>query len=116
MPGPLPQRAAVQADVTITHVLHRDYETRSRGDLRKVGAHRYAADPSTQILCMAFAVDDGPSQLWVWGDPIPAEFFEARANSSWRVAAHNDAFESAIEQHVLHARHGWPIVQLERHV
>ena len=39
-------------------------ETRSRVDLRKVGAHRYAADPSTEVLCMAYAVDDGPVQLW----------------------------------------------------
>ena len=116
MHGAPPDRAAVQADVRITHVLHRDIESRSRVDLRKVGAHRYAADPSTEVLCMAFAVDDGPVQLWVWGDPIPAEFFEAEANSSWRVAAHNDAFESAIEQHVLHPRIGWPLIPLERHV
>jgi DNA polymerase len=65
---------------------------------------------------MAFAVDDGPVQLWVGGDPIPAEFFEAEANSSWRVAAHNDAFESAIERHVLHPRIGWPLIPRERHI
>jgi DNA polymerase bacteriophage-type len=116
MHGPLPHRAAVRADVRITHVLHRDIESRSQVDLRKVGAHRYAADPSTEVLCMAFAVDDGPVQLWVWGDPIPAEFPEAEANSSWCVAAHNDAFESAVEQHVLHPRIGWPLIPLERHV
>jgi DNA polymerase bacteriophage-type len=116
MREPLPRRTAVQTDVTITHVLHRDIESRSRVDLRKNGAHRYAADPSTEVLCMAFAVGDGPVQLWVWGDPIPAEFFEAEANSSWRVAAHNDAFETALEQHVLHARRGFPVIPLERHV
>ena len=88
-------------DVTITHVLHRDYETRSRVDLKKVGAAKYAADPSTEVLCVAYAVDDGPVQLWRPGDPVPAEFIEAAANPSWVVAAHNDAFESAIEQHVL---------------
>jgi DNA polymerase bacteriophage-type len=107
---------AVQASVTLTHVLHRDFETRSRVDLKKVGAHRYAADPSTEILCVAFAVGDGPVQLWhPGGEPFPAEFIEAAANPSWRAAAHNDAFETAIEQHVLHARHGWPLIPLERH-
>ena len=30
-------------------------------------------------------------------------------------AAHNDAFETAIEQHVLAPRYGWPIIPLERH-
>ena len=100
MREPLPRRTAVQADITITRVLHRDYETRSRADLRKVGAARYAADPSTEVLCAAFAVDDGPVQLWRPGDPVPPEFFEAAANPTWVVAAHNDAFEAAIEQHV----------------
>jgi DNA polymerase bacteriophage-type len=97
-------------------VLHRDIETRSRGILRKVGAHRYAADPSTEVLCVAYAVDDGPVQLWIPGDPVPPEFIEAARNPSWIVAAHNDAFESAIEQHVLHPRYDWPIVPPERHV
>ena len=49
------------------------------------------------------------------GDPVPPEFFEAAANPSWVVAAHNDAFETAIEQHVLHPRYGWPLIPLERH-
>src|SRR5260370_40118075 len=113
MHEPLPRRTAVQADVTIT-VLHRDYETRSRVDLKKVGAARYAADPSTEVLCVTYAVDDGPVKVWRWGDPIPAEFFEAETNPSWVVAAHNDAFETAIEQHVLHPRIGWPLVPLHR--
>ena len=49
------------------------------------------------------------------GDPVPPEFVEAAADPSWVVAAHNDAFETAIEQHVLAPRYGWPIVPLERH-
>jgi DNA polymerase len=109
MHKPPPHRTA------ITHVLHRDYETRSRVDLRKVGVHRYAADHSTEVLCVAYAVNDGPVQLWVRGKPIPAEWFEAEANSSWAVAAHNDPFEAAIEQYLLHPRMNWPLVPLERH-
>ena len=49
------------------------------------------------------------------GDPVPPEFFEAAADPSWVVCAHNDAFETAIEQHVLAPRYGWPIIPLERH-
>jgi hypothetical protein len=45
------------------HVLHRDYETRGVLDLRKFGAHRYAADQNTETICCAYAVDDGPVQL-----------------------------------------------------
>ena len=64
---------------------------------------------------MAFAADADPVQLWLPGDPVPPEFIEAAADPSWTVAAHNDAFESAIEQHVLAPRYGWPTVPLERH-
>ena len=96
-------------------MLHRDFETRSHVRLKSVGAHRYAADPSTEVLCCAYAVDDEPVQLWTPGDPIPAELIEAANNPSWIVVAHNDAFETAIEQHVLAPRFGWPLVPLERH-
>jgi hypothetical protein len=48
------------------HVLHRDYETRCLdADLTIVGAHRYAANPHTEIICAVFAVDDGPVKSWL---------------------------------------------------
>jgi hypothetical protein len=82
------------------HVLHRDYETRSPIRLSSVGTHRYAADPRTEVLCCAYAVDDGPVQLWTPGDPeVPPEFIEAPRDPAWVVAAHGDHFETAIEQH-----------------
>jgi DNA polymerase bacteriophage-type len=31
-----------------------DFETRSAVDLRKTGVYKYAADPSTDIWCMAY--------------------------------------------------------------
>jgi hypothetical protein len=39
------------------HVLFRDYETRGVLPLGNVGVQRYAADPRTEVLCCAFAVD-----------------------------------------------------------
>ena len=96
--------------------LHRDYETRSNANLPKVGVDKYAADPSTEVLCAAYAVDDGPVQVWLPGrEPIPAVFFEAERDLSWEVSAHNDAFETAIERHILAPRFGFPLVPLERH-
>ena len=103
------------AVVPITHALHRDFETRSLIDLRKVGAHRYAVGPSTGIWCGTYSVNHDPVQLWLPGNPVPPEFLEAAANPGWVVCAHNDAFETAIERHVLHPRYNWPIVPLERH-
>jgi DNA polymerase len=96
------------------HVLFRDYETRGLLTLNKVGAHRYAADPGTEVLCCAYAVDDGPVQLWTLGAPVPAEFYEAANNLNWLGVAHNAAFEMAIEQHCLGPRVNWPTIPLER--
>lgn len=46
-----------------------DYETRSRADLKKVGAAAYAYHPSTEILCLA--VSAGTQRPLVW---VPKEF------------------------------------------
>jgi DNA polymerase len=96
-------------------VLFRDVETRSAVDLKATGAHRYAADPTTEVLCIGYAVDDGPADIWIPGQPIPAPFVEAARNPDWLVIAHNDAFERAIEEHILTPRHGWPQIPIDRH-
>jgi DNA polymerase len=115
MHEPRPHRSADTAPAP-RHILHRDYETRSTLDLKKAGLHKYAADLRTEVLRCSFGVDDRLVQLWFPGDPVPPEFFEAERNSNWSVAAHNDAFETAIERHNLNPRLGWPIIPIERHV
>jgi DNA polymerase len=97
-------------------ILHRDFETRSALDLEEVGAWRYAADPTTDVWCVAYAVDNEPVKLWLPGQPIPKEFQIAARDPDWLVAAHNDSFETAIEQRILAPRYGWPLVPIERHV
>ena len=67
MHEPLPHRSAPATGVA--HTLHRDYETRSNANLPKVGVDKYATDPSTEVLCAAYAVDDGPVQVSL----IPSE-------------------------------------------
>ena len=117
MHEPLPTGSAAASNAALLpwHILHRDFETRSTALLRTVGSQRYAADPSTEVLCVAYAVDNDPVQLWVPGDPVPPEFIEAATNPHWILAAHGDHFESAIEQNVLAPRHGWPLIPLDRH-
>ena len=95
-------------------ILHRDYETRSVADLKRVGAHVYAALATTDVWCCAYAVDDGDVQLWTPGMPVPVEFIEAARNHDWLVCAHNDAFERAIETHIMAPRYGWPLIPLEQ--
>jgi len=39
-----------------------DFESRSQCNIWDSGAYRYAEDPTTEILCLAWGVDDGPVQ------------------------------------------------------
>jgi DNA polymerase len=96
-------------------VLHRDIETFSKLDLPPVGAWRYAAEPTTGVWCVGYAIDDAPACIWISGQPIPEVFYIAARDSDWRIVAHNDAFERAIEESILAPRYGWPLVPLERH-
>ena len=121
MPPALPQPAAVRPPRPVIaprdsgpHVLHWDFETRGVLVLGKVGVHRYAADPRTEVFCCAYAVDNEPVQFWLPGDPVPPEFIEAATNPNWIVVAHNAAFEMAIERHILGPRFGWPLIPVER--
>jgi DNA polymerase len=113
---PSPQHLfANTAAAATTHVLHRDYETRGQAILKVVGTQRYAADPTTEVLCCCYAVDDDPVKLWRPGDPVPIEFLAAAQNRNWIVVAHNDAFETAIEKLILAPRYHWPVIPIERH-
>jgi DNA polymerase bacteriophage-type len=96
-------------------VLYRDYETSSTLDLTQVGAWRYAADATTRILCAGYAVDDGEVRIWTPPGPIPECFFSAAVDPDWTAVAHNDGFESALEERHLAPRYGWPVVPLARH-
>jgi DNA polymerase bacteriophage-type len=95
-------------------VLFHDFETRSTLDLGEVGAWKYACDTSTDVWCCAYAVDDGPIQLWLPGDPMPPELIEAANNPEWITSAFGDHFERLITRHLMTPRHGWPLIPLER--
>jgi DNA polymerase len=89
-----------------------DIETRSTVSLEDAGAWRYAADAMTEILCVAFAIEDHEPQIWTSSQPIPTEFFEVAGNPDWCVVAHNQQFERAITTHILQPRFGWPEIPL----
>ena len=70
-----------------------DFETRSECDLKTAGVYNYARHPSTQVLCMSYAIDDGPVQTWRPGQLLPV--------LTTQIRAHNAAFERLIFWHVL---------------
>ncbi len=96
------------------HTLHRDFETRSPVDLRKVGAHVYAGHPSTQIICVAYAVDDGPVQLWRPGEPVPEECSRPRPIRAGPRARTTARSRAPSRNYILHPRHGFPLIPPER--
>ena len=101
-------------------ILHIDFETFSRCDLKAEGLARYAAHPSTDVHCMAYAFDDEPVDLLQ-----PSEFkmmglggynYEVvhHVAEGGLVYAHNAAFELAIWNNVMTKRYGWPELKPEQ--
>lgn len=97
-----------------SHILHRDYETKSAVDLRKTGAHVYAESETTDVWLGAYAVDDDEPQLWKPGMPVPRAFVAAAEEPGWLAFAHNDQFERQVEQHIMGPRYGFPIIPIHK--
>ena len=57
-------RPVLAMPVVPTRVASIDFETRSEADLTAIGSANYAARPSTEVLCMAWALGDEPTALW----------------------------------------------------
>lgn len=80
--------------------VHIDYEGRSKADLKKVGAYRYAIDPSTEIFMCGVSADDSDRVLlWVnpkFGLPEQNEEAEEMIAKATRITAHNAPFELAV--------------------
>ena len=86
----------------MTH-LSLDYETASAVDLIGSGLRAYARDPSTKVLMAAYAIDDGPVQLWQPHEQskAPVDLRDAMRDPSVEKWAWNASFENAITEHVL---------------
>jgi len=102
-----------------TKRMHMDFEVFSEIDLRDVGAARYAFDPSTEILCCAFAFGEEDPVVWHAGldeiDLMDVEpYFAALRDPDVLLYAHNAAFESFICQALLQKTWGIPSPDLSR--
>lgn len=82
-----------------------DFETYSECDIKTAGGYNYAAHPSTEVLCMAWAIDDEEPQLWVPGEAIPQRLYDA-IDGAADIWAWNCAFERAVWHYQMH-KHGW---------
>ena len=92
---------------------HIDFETRSKADLSGVGSHKYSADPSTSIWCLAYAFDDDPVQVWRPGDPDPVGLLD-HVQAGGVVVAHNANFELNVWHYQLEEKLWWPRLDLDQ--
>lgn len=88
-----------------------DFETRSKIDLRKVGAWRYSEDESTEVLCLAYKINDGDIQIWrpFENDIEPTRLLKAIIDG-YLIEAHNAFFELSIWENICQQRWRWPSI------
>lgn len=93
--------------------------------LPSIGAAKYADDPSTEVLCLAYDLKEGRGRrMWLPGMPLPLDLiqhlaqFDPSAPPSYAqaglVETHNSMFEFRIWARVLHERWGWPSINLRQ--
>lgn len=78
--------------------IYLDIETYSSVDLAKCGAFKYAEGPDTQILMVAYCIDDGPMQIVEYPTREDMLWVE---DPEYRKIAHNAQFEMALLAGVL---------------
>jgi DNA polymerase bacteriophage-type len=116
---------------------HLDIETFSEVDLKRSGVYVYAADASTELLCLAYAFDDGPVTVWVPTNSVPASV-QTLVNErlqdgdrllvqttvpkdlhdhifySGQIRAHNAQFERTVLNGVAGRNVGFPHINIEQ--
>lgn len=95
--------------------IHLDFETYSTVDIKKAGSYLYSIDPSTEILCVAYAIDGQPVKLLKPDDLhnipyfINTQLFESDFEPLPQLfIAHNANFEFNIYHNILVKKYRWP--------
>lgn len=94
-------------------MIYIDFETKSPVDIRACGAWVYSEHPETDVHCMAYAIDDGPVQIWNPWLSLPNSLRDLIAQGE-PIEAHNALFERAIWQNIMVPRYGWPEIKPEQ--
>lgn len=104
-------------------IVHMDYETYSEADLPSLGAFRYSADPSTDVLMIGLGLNDEPPVIWLppehetllmRSSPKADKIFEIMRDPETQVYAHNAQFEQAISKYHFERLTGYKAPRLEQ--
>jgi DNA polymerase bacteriophage-type len=91
-----------------------DFETKSAVDLRKTGVYKYAADPSTDIWCMAYKAPWSDDVLvWQPGDERDT-YLEDWIMAGGLLSAWNAQFERTIWNEIMVGRYQWPATRIKQ--
>lgn len=88
---------------------------KGKSGLPSIGAARYAEDPTTEIISLAYDLKDGRGAfLWAPGMDPPTHLFNYLQQPGVLIEAYNVLFEFFIWHYVAHLRLGWPPLPLEK--
>lgn len=88
-----------------TEIGHLDFETFSELDIRKVGAHRYARHPSTEVLIACYQLPGMPDpEVWLPRQEAPPARLMDWVRQGGKLGAHNAAFERVVWRWALRGR------------
>ena len=91
--------------------IHLDFESRSKVDIWQCGAYAYSVDPSTEVLCLVYAIDDQEPQLLRKEDLSLLPPFDIKGNT---FHAFNAFFERCIWHEVMVKKWGWPRIPINQ--
>lgn len=96
----------------------KDFETRSKSNLKKEGAYKYSLDPSTQPTCLSFKILGEPRVYFLPFEVINRRWVDQSMElrllwlklirGGYEFSAHNSFFERCIYDNILVKRYGWP--------
>jgi len=93
-----------------------DFETKSRCNLKTVGAYNYAQDESTDVLCCSFIPQDSNDDrefLWYPSEGQLQDKIVKLIKSASLIAAHNAGFDRLIWDFIAVNDYGFPEVDLD---
>jgi DNA polymerase bacteriophage-type len=96
--------------------IYLDFETRSLADLKAVGAAKYAADPSTDVLCYVFYPKGETLELRTEFSPFSAynRWVVKLVNNPNAIFISHGIFDQFIWKGVMVKKYGYPEIPIER--
>lgn len=91
-----------------------DFETYSPEPI-DAGVIRYSKHPEADIICMAYKIDDAPTEIWTPSSKFPIELWRAILLDGHNLYAHNAFFDYNV-WHNIGYKYKLPIVALDRWV